>query len=123
MAVFRDVSIEYGGRDYVVTPSNKLLRMIEMKGRKLDPSFNIVAIVVQVQSGAGSFFSLAFMLSEFINAAGGKTDEDEALAHLLSFKDPKDMSAYIETIISMIMPEAKDTKKPEADGATATATK
>jgi hypothetical protein len=123
MAVFRDVSIPFGGRDYVVTPANKLLRMIEAKGRRDDPSFNLVAVFYRAASGAGAVNELAFVLAELINSAGGKTTEDGALAELMAFQDPAEFRAYVDLICGCVMPEVKETKKPEADGAAAMAAK
>jgi hypothetical protein len=123
MGVFRDISIPFGGRDYVVTPSNRLLRMIEAKGRRDDTSFNLVAVFYRAASGAGAVNELAFVLAELINSAGGKTTEDGAFAELMAFKDAKEFRAYVDLICGCVMPEVKETKKPEADGAAAMETK
>lgn len=118
MGVFRDISIPFGGRDYVVTPANRLLRMIEVKGRRDDPQFNLVAIVYQAAVGGGRINELAFVLAELLNSAGAKTTEDDALAYMLAMNDPKELRAYVDLITSCVMPEAKDTKKPEAEAET-----
>jgi hypothetical protein len=116
MGVFRDVSIPFGGREYVVTPSNRVLRLIEIKGRRDDPSFNIMAVFYRATTGMGGLNELAFALAEFINSAGGKATEDDAYAEMMRFQDPADLRAYIELICSLVMPEPKDddVKKQEA---------
>lgn len=108
MSVFREISIPFGGRDYVVTPSNKVLRRIEMKGRRDDPSFNLVAVFYRASAQAGGFYDLAFVLAELINSAGGKVTEDEALAELMAFSDPRQLTEYVTLICSCAMPEAKE---------------
>lgn len=111
MGVFREITIPFGGADYNVTPSNKVLRRIEMKARREDPSYNLVAVFYRATSLGGGFYDLAFVLSELINSAGGKTTEDDALAEFMGFKDPAALSEYVALICSCVMPEAKPDEK------------
>jgi hypothetical protein len=116
MAVFREVSVPFGGREYIVTPANKVLRRIEMKARRDDPQFNLVAVFFRASSQAGGFYDLAYVLAELINSAGGNVTEDQALAEFMAFQDPKALSEYVALICSIVMPEPKDEPK-KADGA------
>jgi hypothetical protein len=117
MAVFRDVLIPFGGREYTVTPSVKLLRMIEMKGRRDNTGFNLVEVFVRLSAGSG-YYDGAFVLAELINASGGKVTDDEALAQFQSFAGPKELTEYINLVCSCIMPDVAG-KKPEAEAAAA----
>lgn len=116
MSVFRDISVPFGGREYVVTPSNKVLRMIEMRGRREDPAFSLMAVFYRATMGTGGYNDLAFVLADLINSAGGNVTEDDALAELMRFSDPKDLRAYVELICSLVVPEPSDDdeKKPKA---------
>lgn len=116
MGVFRDISIPFSGRDYIVTPTVRLLRMIEMKGRRENPGFNLVEVMVRLSGGQG-YFDGAFVLAELINSSGGKVTDDDALAQFQSFENPKELAEYLGLICSCIMPEVKETKKPEAEAA------
>jgi len=122
MGVFREISIPFAGSDRVVTPSNKLLRMIEMKGRRDDPQFNLVAVFYRATTAGGGVNDLAFVLAELIRSTLSKDDapvtEDDALAELMSFKDPKEFRAYVDLICSCVMPEPKEEKKPQAEAET-----
>jgi hypothetical protein len=122
MAVFREITIPFAGKDYAVTPSNKVLRRIEMKARRDDPQFNLVAVFYRATSMAGGFYDLSFVLSELINSAGGNATEDDALAEFMGFNDPKELSAYVALICSCVMPEPSDKAKKETGAATETAT-
>lgn len=113
MSLFREISIPVGGVDYVVTPSNKLLRRIEGKGRREDPDFNLVAIFIRFSTGKGAINDAAFVLAEMINASGGSITEDDALAHMVSITDGAEYRAFIDLLCSCIMPEPKE-KKPAA---------
>jgi len=107
MAVFREISIPFGCKEYVVTPSNKVLRRIEMKGRREDTAFNLVAVFYRATSMSGGFYDLAFVLAELVNSAGGTVTDDDALAEFMAIQDAKELSAYIALICSCVMPEAK----------------
>jgi hypothetical protein len=117
MAVFREIAIPFGGAEYNVTPSNKVLRRIEMKGRRDDPSFNLVAVFYRATSQSGAFYDLSFVLAELINSAGGKVTEDDALAEFMAFKDPRALSDYVALICSCVMPEAKEDEVKKQEGA------
>ena len=118
MAVFRDVSIPLGGVEYVVTPSNKVLRRIEMKARREDPAFNLVEVFYRATAKASGFYDLAFVLAELINSTGAKVTEDDALAEFMRLEDPKELSAYINLVCACVMPEVKDDEKKPAGAET-----
>ena len=117
MGVFRDVSLHVGGADYVITPSNKLLRRIEMKGKAENPRFNLVEVMFFLQTSAGSMPDMAFILSELVTASGAKMTEDEALAQIVSMEADHLMRLKSD-LCSCIMPEPSE-KKPEAQSETA----
>jgi hypothetical protein len=117
MAVFREISIPFGGKEYVVTPSNKVLRRIEMKGRREDPAFNLVAVFYRATSMSGGFYDLAFVLAELINSAGGSVGDDDALAEFMAIQDAKELSSYIALICSCVMPEPKAASSKKSEGA------
>ncbi|PIY28403.1 MAG: hypothetical protein COZ09_10160 [Comamonadaceae bacterium CG_4_10_14_3_um_filter_60_42] len=112
MGVFRDVSLTVGGKEYIVSPSNRLLRRIEMKARQENPRFNLVEVMFFLQTSAGSMPDMAFILAEFVNSAGGKMSEDEALSHIVRM-EVSELQALKESLCGCIMPEV-DEKKPEA---------
>jgi hypothetical protein len=112
MGVFRDVSLNVGGVDYVITPSNKLLRRIEMKGKAENPRFNLVEVMFFLQTSAGSMPDMAFILAEMISACGGRMNEDDALAAIVSM-EIDDLQTLKAGLCSCIMPEPNE-KKPVA---------
>lgn len=116
MGVFREISLPFGGNEYVITPSNKLLRRIEMKGRREDQAFNLVAVFYRANISSG-FYDLAFVLAELINSTGANITEDDALAELMGINDAAKLAEYVALICSLIMPEAKEAAEKKADGA------
>lgn len=114
MGVFRDVSLTVGGVDHVVTPSNRLLRRIEMKGKAENPRFNLVEVLFFLQTSAGSMPDMAFILSELVTASGAKMSEDEALAAIVAM-EVDDLQSLKASLCACIMPEV-DEKKPDAPG-------
>lgn len=120
MAVFREITIPFAGVDYVVIPANKVLRRIEMKARRDDPQFNLVAVFYRATAHTGGFYDLAFVLSELLQSAGAQVTEDDALAEFMGMDDAKAVADYVALICSCVMPEAKD-KSGKAEGATTAA--
>lgn len=119
MAVFRDIPLAYQGREYVVTPSVRLLRLIESKARRDDPTFNLAMSVYRIARGDVSYGDMCFILAEMINAAGGKTTPDEAWAWLQSLDMPKLQETMAAMVECFIDPKA-DGKKPQAPETEAT---
>jgi hypothetical protein len=112
MGVFRDVSLTVGGVDHIITPSNRLLRRIEMKGKAENPRFNLVEVMFFLQTSAGSMPDMAFILSELVSASDGKLSEDEALAAIVAM-EVDDLQNLKAALCSCIMPEVNE-KKPDA---------
>lgn len=115
MSLFRDVSLPYAGRDYTFTPSNRVLRLIETKAKRDVPSFHLARFMYELSTGLSSYPDTAFVLAEFVNASGGKTNEDEALAYITSI-DADTLRQLTQIMIGCAMPEVKE-KKPEAPAA------
>jgi hypothetical protein len=115
MSIFRDISIPFGGRDYVVTPSVKLMRMIEAKGRRDDPSFNLAMSVYRMTVGDVSHGEIAFILSEMLNAHGAKVTADEVWQYLIGLGVP-DLQETIAAIAECFLapePKGKKQEPPE----------
>ena len=112
MSIFRDTIIPYEGVDYVVTPAVRLMRLVEAKGRRDDPTFNLAMSVYRMTVNDVSHGEIAFILAEMINASGGKTTADEAWAYLQKL-DVAGLKNLIEALSEcFIAPETKG-KKPE----------
>jgi hypothetical protein len=114
MSVFREVVIRMGGDDYTITPSNRLLRRIESKGKLDNPRFNLVEVLFYLQTSAGSMPDMAFILSELVTGSGGKMTEDQALAAIVGM-EVDDLQALKLALCACIMPEPNE-KKPDAPG-------
>lgn len=112
MGVFRDVCLEVAGREYVVTPNNKLLRRIEMKGKVENPRFNLVEVLFFLQTSAGSMPDMAFILSELVKSSGERMSEDEALSAIVAM-EVEPLEALKAALCACIMPEPNE-KKPDA---------
>jgi hypothetical protein len=111
MGVFRDVSFTYGGRDYVVTPSVRLLRMIESKARRDDPQFNLAMSVYRMTLGDVSHGDIAFIYAELLNSAGAKITADDAWLHLQGLDAAGLQGLIADLAACFIAPEAKGKKQ------------
>ncbi len=119
MSIFRDITVSFGGKDYVVTPSIRLMRMVEAKARRDDPTFNLAMSVYRMTVGDVSHGDISFILCEMLNSAGAKTTADEVW-QWLSGLGVADLQATIAMIAECFLaPEAK-AKKQEPPGNPAT---
>lgn len=107
MGVFRDVTIEWGGVDYVFTPSNKLLRRIEGQG------VNIAVLMHGLAVGPISAPSLALVASEFLKAGGANVSEDDVFGHIMTGTQGQ-IDKLATSVAQAITPQEPDEKKPEA---------
>ena len=77
--VFREVILTFRDRDYVVTPSNKLLRRIDAE---LSPQ-SLFGILGAMDGQNVPLPALALIIQQLLNAGGGQFTEDDILAELL----------------------------------------
>lgn len=114
MSVFRDIEMEYGGKSYTVTPSNRLLRKIE---GELSPS-SLTDMIARIGSAKPPVSEVAFVVAELLKAGGADTvDEDQMYVDLMSdlmTNEGKVFGAMTEAIVVAISPvDEVKTKKPK----------
>jgi len=107
MGVFREITIEWGGEEYVFTPSNKLLRRIEGQG------VNIAVLMHGLAVGPISAPSLAFVASEFLKAGGATVTEDEVFGYIMTATQGQ-IDAIATAVATAITPVEPNEKKLEA---------
>lgn len=78
MPVFRDVTMEWGGEVYTITPSNRLLRQIEGQG------ISLPHMLMRISEGKPPVSEVAFVAQEFLRSAGAKVGEDEIYGECLA---------------------------------------
>lgn len=77
MAIFRDVTITWRGKDYTVTPSMRLMRLIEMGDISLSD------IAVRTSQGRPPISHLAFVISKMLQSVGAEISEEEVYSEIL----------------------------------------
>lgn len=77
MAIFRDVTITWRGKDYTVTPSMRLMRSIEMGDISLSD------IAVRTSQGRPPISHLAFVISKMLQSVGAEINEEEVYSEIL----------------------------------------
>lgn len=76
--VFREISIEFDGKTYRFTPSNRFLRRVDAG---LAPQ-TLLGVVGVMDGQNVPLPALSFVISEMIAEGGGSVDEDDVLAEL-----------------------------------------
>lgn len=77
MAIFRDVTITWRGRDYTVTPTMRLMRSIEMGDISLSD------IAVRTSQGRPPISHLAFVVSKMLQSVGAEISEEDVYSEIL----------------------------------------
>lgn len=111
MAVFRDVDIEWGGRSWRVTPSNRLLRRIEAEDVSLQ------YMLAELQRGRVKLSHLAFVMATTLRDAGADVTEDEMLAEMVA-GDQDAVFRLAQNVLAAIFPvtDAEGKPAPRAEG-------
>jgi hypothetical protein len=108
MAVIRDVTLTYGGCDYVVTPTNRLMRRIEA-----EDGINLVQLALDLARAKAKASTLAYVGAELLKAGGAKVTEDDVRAFIMG-PDVAEVRNFLTSVMSAIMPTEDEGKKPEA---------
>ena len=107
MAIFRDVSINWRGTEYVITPSMRLMRTIEMG------DISLTDIAVRTSQGRPPVSHLAYVLAKMLASVGAKVSEDEVYEELIS-GNQDDVSAMVGAVLTAFTPQLSDAKNPAA---------
>jgi len=111
MSVFRDVEIEWGGKSYSVTPSNRLLRKIESEG------ISLTHMIGRVADGQAPISEVSYVVAEFLKSAGAKVTEDEVYGYIMETMADGDEDGFATlavAVVEAITPKGLTGKKPDA---------
>jgi hypothetical protein len=108
--VFREMTIKWAGESYTLTPSMTLMR-------RIDREVSVMDMIQRANDGRFPAFDLAYVICEFLRAAGAKdVSDDEVYAHLmddLGENDGKEVMPMLNAVIAAVSPSEGDEKKPE----------
>ena len=110
MAVFRDVTIQWDGEEYVLTPSNRLLRRIEGEG------ISLPHMISRIGKGEPPISEVCYVMAEFLKSAGAKVSEDDIYGEVMTSLAGGDENGFANmaaAIVEAISPEEPG-KKPKA---------
>lgn len=114
MAVFRELDIEWGGKTYSVTPSNRLLRKIEGEG------ISIAHMMARIGEGKPPVSETCFVMEALLRSAGAEVTEDEIYDDVMTALGNGDDQAFAnmaQSIVTAISPKGMTGKKPEGQPA------
>lgn len=98
-AVFRDVELSWDGRAYTVKPTMLILNKIEQR-------VSLAGLVRGLSTDAPPLSHLAFVVGEFLRAAGARVEDDEIYRELMT-GDVQSLLAMRDSILAAIFPEPK----------------
>lgn len=100
MAVFREVTIGWGGQEYTFTPAMRLIRRID--GMLLQDGLSITKVVYHAAKGDWPSGAMALIIAEVMKEAGAKVTEAEIYAELTN--SPADVIPLYSAVIEAISP-------------------
>jgi hypothetical protein len=98
-AVFRDVELSWDGKAYSVKPTMMILNKIEQR-------VSLAGLVRGLSTDAPPLSHLAFVVGEFLRAAGARVEDDEIYRELMT-GDVQSLLAMRDSILMAIFPEPK----------------
>lgn len=107
MAVFRELTINWKGKDYAFIPSMKLMRSIEMG----DISFTDIA--VRTSQGRPPISHIAFVLAKMLASSGCKVSDEEVYAELIGGSQ-ENVTNLISTVLMAFSPVETNAKNSAA---------
>lgn len=111
MAVFRELTIVWQGKEHRFVPSMKLMRSIEMG------DISLTDIAVRTSQGRPPISHIAFVLARMLTAAGATVTEDDVYAELVQ-GDQDGVTALISVVLTAFTPGDSNPKNPAAQTAT-----
>ena len=114
MSVFRDVTITWRGKDYIVTPSLRMLRTIEMMG------ISLFSVATSISSGAPAFASLSSIAGVMLRSAGADVSDDDIYAEMQKSLTSGNAQSIVEMMGVILMafnPVEENTGKADAQSA------
>jgi hypothetical protein len=97
MAIFRDVTIAWRGKEYTITPSMRLMRTIEMGDISLSD------IAVRTSQGRPPVSHLAFVISKMLQSVGADVSEDDVYSEIIRGK-PEQVQNMIGVVLMAFSP-------------------
>lgn len=107
MAVFRDVVISWRGADYTVTPTMRLMRMIEQG------DISLLDVAFRTSQGRPPTSHLAYIIARLLQSAGARVSDEDVLSEILT-AEPDAVRALTEAAISAFVPAEESGKNPAA---------
>lgn len=97
--VFRDVTIRFRGQDYVVTPSNRMIR-------RLESEVSISRMMMSWAKGEPALGAMCYVLAELLKSAGAKVTEDDVAQEVTH--GGADSIALLGVVMEALTPSAPD---------------
>lgn len=110
MAVFRELTLKWGGREYTMTPSAAVLRRVKARG------INNLRLAYECLNGGVDPAELCVAHSIFLREAGAEVSEDESYDFLMS-ENTDSVLDFTQAYVEAVMPSVDLGKKQEAQPA------
>ena len=105
--VFRDFTITWKGEPVRITPTLRLLRLIEYE------NVSLADVAVRTSQGRPPVSHLALILARSLQDAGVDVTDDEVYEEMMDNVNPRDFAAMVQNVLLAFAPAEEDPKKAE----------
>lgn len=107
MAVFRELTLVWRGKEYFVTPTMRLMRSIEMG------DISLADISLRTAQGKYPISHIAFVLYKLLNSAGAPVSEEDVYEELMN-GDSDQIGKLIQLTLMAFTPGERESKNQDA---------
>jgi len=105
--VFRDFTITWKGEPVRITPTLRLLRLIEYE------NVSLADVAVRTSQGRPPVSHLALILARSLQDAGVDVTDDEVYEEMMDNVNPRDFAAMVQSVLLAFAPAEEDPKKAD----------
>ncbi len=114
-AIFEEVTLEWNGQTYTVTPTYRMIQRIEQ-------DVSIAGISQRLAEGNPPMSHIASVVGVLLRAAGAQVEDSDIYEKMLTELEPDQIRELAEVVVSAFVPTSKNSnspaKEPEAGGTT-----
>lgn len=112
MAVFRETTLTWQGKDHSLVPSIALLRKVDGRLARDNPGCNSAAVAFRLVTGGANPTEVAIIGGEMLRAAGADVSDEDVYSFYLS-SAVEDIVAFNTQLLECVIPTGEKTPAPK----------
>lgn len=104
-AIFEEVTIEWGGEEYTITPTYRMIQQIEQH-------YSLAGVSQRLAEGNPPMSHIAGIVAMLLKHAGAKVEPEDVYESMLTEMDGDQIAALAEVVVSAFVPQSKNSDSP-----------